>query len=264
MNQILKTISILIGFFFLLGNLKAQEKELCVKYDFTDKSDFKDSRLELRAQGQKTLSTATYGVTVQAVRFDERNRPVKVGLPDYKESDFHVYKNHQTGELYCEDKFLVILKEELNLFQWETTRKTKKILGYKCQQAITNFRGREYTAWFTTELPFKAAPWKFHGLPGVVLQVKAKDGILKLKATQLNIREIQEEIVNPYEGMKALSWEKFCKIYISKTRKSQEEERIHAMEHGVRVPEFAKIRSRFEVIMEEANRRAEMDITERE
>jgi len=43
--------------------------------------------------------------------------------------------------------------------------------GYVCQKAITHFAGRNYAAWFTMDLPLQAAPYKFDGLPGVVVKV---------------------------------------------------------------------------------------------
>lgn len=45
------------------------------------------------------------------------------------------------------------------------------ILDYKCHKALTSFRGRDYVAWFTLDIPISNGPWKFGGLPGLILQV---------------------------------------------------------------------------------------------
>ena len=50
------------------------------------------------------------------------------------------------------------------------------ILGYPCLKAKLNFRGREYNAWFTVNIPFNEGPWKFNGLPGMILKVKELRG----------------------------------------------------------------------------------------
>ncbi len=33
------------------------------------------------------------------------------------------------------------------------------------------FRGRTWEAWFTNQIPVSNGPWKFHGLPGIIMQV---------------------------------------------------------------------------------------------
>jgi len=45
------------------------------------------------------------------------------------------------------------------------------ILGYLCQKATTRFGGRDYIAWFTTEIPISDGPYKFKGLPGLIVQI---------------------------------------------------------------------------------------------
>ncbi|MBR1789812.1 MAG: GLPGLI family protein, partial [Bacteroidaceae bacterium] len=45
------------------------------------------------------------------------------------------------------------------------------ILGHRCQKATCRFRGRDFVAWFATDVPIKGGPWKFGGLPGCILKV---------------------------------------------------------------------------------------------
>lgn len=54
---------------------------------------------------------------------------------------------------------------------WQITGETKTIVGYQCQKATCNFRGRNYTAWFAVDIPLSCGPWKFCGLPGLILKV---------------------------------------------------------------------------------------------
>ncbi|MBO6186840.1 MAG: GLPGLI family protein [Chryseobacterium sp.] len=56
-----------------------------------------------------------------------------------------------------------------DLIQWKLSDKTKKYLHFNLQQATANFGGRKWTAWFTKEIPFSEGPYKFTGLPGLIV-----------------------------------------------------------------------------------------------
>lgn len=55
---------------------------------------------------------------------------------------------------------------------WIMINKTDTILNYPCKAAICNFRGREYTAWYTEEIPISNGPFLFKGLPGLILKIE--------------------------------------------------------------------------------------------
>ncbi|WP_449388974.1 GLPGLI family protein [Chryseobacterium lineare] len=63
--------------------------------------------------------------------------------------------------------------EEDRSLNWKILPETTKIGEYKVQKAETDFGGRKWTAWFTTDLPYQDGPYKFGGLPGLI--VKAED-----------------------------------------------------------------------------------------
>jgi len=55
--------------------------------------------------------------------------------------------------------------------KWEILNSSKKILDYSAQLGKVSFRGREWNAWFSTSLPFNTGPYKFNGLPGLIVKM---------------------------------------------------------------------------------------------
>jgi len=55
--------------------------------------------------------------------------------------------------------------------KWQLEDERKTICGYQCQKATCHWRGRDFVAWFTTRIPIKSGPWKFGGLPGLIMKV---------------------------------------------------------------------------------------------
>lgn len=55
--------------------------------------------------------------------------------------------------------------------QWTLKDEQQTIHGYRCQKASCRWRGRDYEAWFTSEVPIQRGPWKFGGLPGLIVKI---------------------------------------------------------------------------------------------
>ena len=62
-------------------------------------------------------------------------------------------------------------EESFDSFHWQITSETDTIHNYVCQKATCDFGGRTWEAWFTSELPFSDGPYKFCGLPGLILNI---------------------------------------------------------------------------------------------
>ncbi len=66
-------------------------------------------------------------------------------------------------------------EEKKEVMQWEIHPDTAHIHGFVCQKATTVWGGRKWTAWFTMDIPISDGPYKFCGLPGLVLSVSDQD-----------------------------------------------------------------------------------------
>jgi GLPGLI family protein len=137
-----------------------------------------------------------------------------------KNNDF-IFKDFEERSIYSIElvemkPFLV--KDSMNIFNWEVKTEFKDVIGYKCQKATTHYRGRNYEAFFAIEIPYQTGPWKFYGLPGLILEVYSVDDVFKLTANKLQIKNADSNIENPFQTniQKAISWDDFLVLYKEK------------------------------------------------
>lgn len=92
-----------------------------------------------------------------------------------------IIRNIRTSELECCNRLPFVPKrvatyEDTPEIKWELLDRTDSIVGYPCRSAKTQFRGRTWIAWYSTDIPHHYGPWKFGGLPGLILKVEDHDG----------------------------------------------------------------------------------------
>jgi GLPGLI family protein len=100
--------------------------------------------------------------------------------------------------------------------QWTIVDSAQKVIAnYTCKLATCTFRGREYEAYFTEEIPFFTGPWKLSGLPGAILEVTTVDGFFEFKAQQIRLSYRETPIDNPYAHVKGpfLSFQEHQKLF---------------------------------------------------
>jgi GLPGLI family protein len=82
------------------------------------------------------------------------------------------------------------------VFDWKITSQKKEIQGYSCILAIMNFRGRDYEAWFTPDIPLQEGPWKFGRLPGLIMAIKDTQGHYVFEC--IGIKQAKEPVLIKY------------------------------------------------------------------
>jgi len=129
--------------------------------------------------------------------------------------NFYVFKRQNSAQVSFTEK---IVKDnyryirDIDDLNWEILPETKEVACFVAQKAKTNFSGRNYTAWFTTEIPISEGPYKFCGLPGLILEISDNKGYYTFKLT--GFKELNDEISMEFdpENYLEVSREKFLEI----------------------------------------------------
>ncbi|WP_315058391.1 GLPGLI family protein [Chryseobacterium indoltheticum] len=101
------------------------------------------------------------------------SRNDKSGMITYKVTkQYPDFKTHLFTRI-SNDSYKI---EEDKKPEWKILPEKQKIGEYNAQKATTKYGGREWTAWFSTDLPFQDGPYKFYGLPGLIVKIEDKTG----------------------------------------------------------------------------------------
>ncbi|SDE59909.1 GLPGLI family protein [Riemerella columbipharyngis] len=127
--------------------------------------------------------------------FDMEKSGIKYGKFSYD-----ITKPYPPKEIIYTDNILqsrFSYKEPINI-NWKLDNDTQTITSYHTQKAECDFGGRHWIAWFTTDLPLNDGPYKFFGLPGLIVKIEdtGHNYSWELKGNE----SITEEQATPYMG----------------------------------------------------------------
>ena len=176
----------ILFFFLILISIiplaKAQKLSGEFKYKVTYELTFRPDSTDLNSQSEHMILFLGDELSVYSSRAKTQNHSPKInGFKGQTSSNaltaFHDVIIKQEGKIYNTkqipkipgDHFYYV--EENNGLDWKMSSETKIIKGYKTQKATTSFAGRDYIAWFTPEIPIPDGPYKFYGLPGLLLEI---------------------------------------------------------------------------------------------
>ena len=105
--------------------------------------------------------------------------------------------------------------EDLSSIEWNILPETKDISGFAVQKAKTSYAGRNYTAWFTSEIPIPDGPYKFNGLPGLIIKIADEKEYYVFKLT--GFKSLKDPIFDTESG------EDYLEVDKNKFREIKEE-----------------------------------------
>ena len=112
--------------------------------------------------------------------------------------------NKNTSYVLLNDLFSIQTEDPIN---WKLSTDTKKVGNYNLQKATTTFGGRNWVAWFNTDIVLNEGPYKFRGLPGLIFEIADVQNSFNfnlVKSYQLKSTYDTSEFLESFAGQKAI------------------------------------------------------------
>ncbi len=151
------------------------------KYDSNDSNSYYQQKMELLTNKQESYFLTKYNFIFDSILFNMKDHEFM------SNQDRSYISKYSTGPL---NFYALVKQKDKNIFyysqlihfqdyvvkykgppNYKLVDKDTIIMGYKCKQATCYLGGRNYFLWYTPEIPISDGPYKFSGLPGLVLKV---------------------------------------------------------------------------------------------
>lgn len=189
----MKKLSALFLFVGLM--LSAQNNRVIYEYKFAPDSTRTDSLktewtyLDISKKGSKFYSKSTFesdSIVQESIKKQLASGMKNVSISRQRqggEINYEVEKTYPEYKTYLiasvgNDAYKVLEDRKIN---WKIAPEKKKLGEFNVQKATAEFAGRSWIAWFTTDVPIQDGPYKFSGLPGLIVEIYDHTGTHKME-----------------------------------------------------------------------------------
>ena len=173
--------------FVIIINFSAFSQYFKVIYDFKWKSEKTDKNYNSELTTLFNTENKSYFESLENFQYDSLKTKIiidhdinggngQLRFPSPKEnSKFRplIIKNIKNKIITVEQRIYdkIYITNYNCKMDWKILPEKEDIFNYSVQKAELNFGGRKWIAWFTTEIPIQDGPYKFYGLPGLILKI---------------------------------------------------------------------------------------------
>ncbi|MEJ5102355.1 GLPGLI family protein [Chryseobacterium sp. MYb328] len=201
-------------------NVFGQNKQFFYEYKFiSDSTNVKNLEKEIMVLNIGNNKSEFY--SLEKFKSDSiLNADSKKGIfsvpPNKKMNGDRVVRNSNTQKIEFItpiELYRYSVSQNIDL-KWNILAEFNNILGFDVQKATTEFGGRKWIAWFAKEIPIQSGPYKFFGLPGLILKIEDlyKNHTYELKGIKETKGDFNYPYVNNYRDIK-ITYSKYVKIY---------------------------------------------------
>ena len=218
---------LLINLFLIFGVLAiAQNKRFIYEYKFiSDSTNVDDVKTEMMFLDTTKDGSKYYSYTVfnsdSIMKVDLEKQLAATGSINVKSDMRKGNVRYSVTKTYPDYKINLHRRLGMDSYNisddrkinWKISSEKEKIGEWNVQKAEADFAGRHWIAWFSTEIPIQDGPYKFRGLPGLIIKIEDKTGSHKMELkgiknivgdVDVNVWEAKEIVVNSRQFQKVL------------------------------------------------------------
>lgn len=143
-----------------------------------------------------------------------------------------IYKNNITDSIYVRDQLsgnnYVEYREPKITMNWELCDDTIYILGYLCHEAKCFWRGRNYRAWYSEDIPISDGPYKFCGLPGLIMRLEDQGAEYKWDIKGFEVSKRLIFLDKPFENSQYIQADRKTILKNEWKRRNKTQQKINA------------------------------------
>lgn len=224
----MKPLFLLTSIFFSIS-IFSQNQRFYYEYNFqTDSTDLETKRSELMVldidkQGSKYYSEYVFqNDSIMDVQFKKNmathsDEPImmsgKQGIVGYK--ILKSYPEFKINHMVTLDMTLYNATQQVKI-HWKILSDKDKIGFWNVQKAECDFAGRHWIAWFSTDIPIQDGPFKFHGLPGLIVKIEDRSGSHKMELKGIKNNALERDIhISEWENPIVIDYKKYQNVYRS-------------------------------------------------
>lgn len=203
-------------------HLFGQNHSFTYEYRFlSDSTDVASQRKEiytLKVDNRQSIYFSEYhkrrDSTENMFASTSKSKPVIVKYYDNTETHQYLKLSERLYHIKSNDKL-----------NWQILEDVEYINGFHTQKASVNFAGRKWFAFFTKDIPIADGPYKFHGLPGLIIRLESEN-----KTHQFELLEVKSSEKNSFSYLNLINKTKWIDITPERYKKLYQQYRRNPLE----------------------------------
>ncbi len=168
--------SIQCGYHFTRRNDpdKAPAKYLNMRLDYVDGvSMFYD----LFTYERDSLRVLAFDENGHTKNQEEYEKILTLPRPRFYDIAIVNFKNSEITQIYGPGPITIRANSEMISPDWELSEESCTIEGFICKKAMADYLGRNWTVWYTEDIPLPIGPWLLWGTPGLIVAAHDSEDI---------------------------------------------------------------------------------------